>query len=189
MIIKYILRNLRKNKLRTLLVLISVILAALVIFFNLSMSDCIEKLIRLESSKTYGNYNLGISSVDGTFKSDDIDWGNFKLNEKTNILVTVLLGEDEDVYKLNSLEIDDFTSENLIQIKEGTLKINKNEVIVDEESAKDNEWEIGDNISVYLPTGELQDLKIVGIAYNKGYFAQNFSLPTLVSDINFDRET
>lgn len=189
MIIRFILRNLRKNKLRTLLVLISVILAALVIFFNLSMSDCIEELIRLESSKTYGNYNLGISSVDGTFKSDDIDWGNFKLKEKTNILVTVLLGEDEDVYKLNSLEIDDFTSKNLIQIKEGTLKINKNEVIVDEESAKDNEWEIGDNISVYLLTGELQDLKIVGIAYNKGYFAQNFSLPTLVSDINFDRET
>ena len=53
MIIKYILRNLRKNKLRTLLVLISVILAALVIFFNLSMSDCIEKLIRVEGAKTY----------------------------------------------------------------------------------------------------------------------------------------
>lgn len=133
MIIRFILRNLRKNKLRTLLILISVILAALVIFFNLSMGDCIEKLIRLESSKTYGNFNLVISSEDGIFKSDDIDWGNFKLKESTNILVTVLLGEDEDVYKLNSLKIDDFTSKNLIQVKEGTLKVNKNEVIVDEE--------------------------------------------------------
>lgn len=189
MIIKFILRNLKKSKLRTLLVLVSVILAAIVIFFNFSMGDCIEKLIRLESTKTYGNYNLGVSSVDGTFESDDINWGDSKPKEKTNILITVLVDEDENVYKLNSLKLDDFTSKNLIQMKEGTVELDKNEVVVDEESAKDNKWKIDDTISVYLPTGEIQNLKIVGIAYNKGYFAQSFSLPTLVSNIKFDRET
>lgn len=189
MIIKFILRNFRKSKLRTLLVLVSVILSAIVIFFNLSMGDCIEKLIRLESTKTYGNYNLMVTSEDEVFESEDVDWGNSEIKEKTNILVTVLMDEDENVYKLNSLTLEDFTSKNLISMKSGTVELDKNEVIVDEESAEDNDWSLDDTISVYLPTGEIQDLKIAGIAYKKGYFAQSFSLPTLVSNIKSDRAT
>lgn len=189
MIIKFILRNLRKSKLRTLLVLVSVILSAIVIFFNLSMSDSIEKLIRLESTKTYGNYNLMVTSEDEVFEAEDIDWGNLEIKEKTDILVTVLIDEYENVYRLNSLTLDDFTSQNLISMKSGTVELDKNEVIVDEESAEDNDWNIDDTISVYLPTGEIQDLKIAGIAYKKGHFAQSFSLPTLVSNIKYDRAT
>ena len=171
-----------------MLIVISVLLSSIVIFLNLAMGDCIEKLIRTESTDIYGNYNISISSDHGNFNVKDIDWRTDKPIDQTNIMVTILYSTDGSAYKLNSLDCNNFINKNLIDIKYGSSTLSRNEVIVDEESAIDNDWNIGDAISTVSTSGTTAEYKIAGIAYNKGYFAQSFSLPVLVSDISDSTE-
>lgn len=178
-LLKHILRNIRENRFRSILIIFSLAISTMVLFLNLTIKDDVAKKYTSVMQGAYQDYDISIEKNDpdgtGYFDEKDVNLSGVKTDRifclsfaygtyikgKENITVN-LFGSDRQVLKDTGLctlvkKSDDFDTKD------------NNQIIVSKKAAKRYNWKLNDEITIYTKDGE-HKLKLTGIAKSFGFF-------------------
>lgn len=143
-ILKHILRNIKKHKMRSILIFFALLVSTCVLIIDIVLPD--ELYIKIEDTyKTvYGNTDIQINTVEefdiSEMKFNDIEYNYVGINEITGLnekeKPTTILGIDIEKAKKFKLLGDDVST------------LNSNEVVISEYSAKEKKYKKGDKIKI-----------------------------------------
>lgn len=175
-LLNYILRNIRENKLRGLLILFSLMVSTFILFLNfIARDDIIYKYEDIHRS-TYGDYDLIVTkddSGDPYFRESEFEDGT-NVKEKLSAIISYgIMDDDGDLLTLQLYGInrDSYLEAGLFQIgEEDDFKIDNNkEVLISPQLSSDYDYELGDTLSIQTQVG-LREYKIGAIAEETGLF-------------------
>ena len=168
--IRYILRNIKKNIIPALLIFFSIVFSVVAVYLNFNISKDIVSLTDKTLQGSLGGYDLLVSIE----KDHEPIEQTFKLKDSNSMLYLNYKEEEETIndieshkffVKTNTQELFD---KNMISISEGSLPSNDFEVIISSAKAEIYNLSIGDML-----TFEGKTYKISAISGNLGYFEQN----------------
>lgn len=175
--IKYIIRNIWKNKLRGFLILFSLMIATLILFLNLVAKDDIIDKYKSMYEESYKGYDVIISHKETEqpfFKESDFDAKNVSINSKLTAITTFgVVDNDEDVLtiKMYGCNRKSYIDTGLFVISEGqNFDNNKDDqILISPQLAKNYGYKLGDIISIQTQVG-LKKYEIAAIAREMGLF-------------------
>ena len=173
-ILHYVLRNIKKSKLRSVIIILALMLSTVVLYSTLMVRDSItEHYIEL-SREIYKGYDLVASSDENElFKKNELDMGNVTVSDELPMAMTVGKYSDNNITCIAyQSDIEKLIADELITITDELAdwdKTGKKDVILSEDAAKKNELNLGDTIKVDFLNGE-KELRIAALAADKGLF-------------------
>lgn len=173
-ILHYVFRNLMKSKLRSIIIIISLMLSTVVLYSTLMVRDSITEYYIEQSQEVYKGYDL-VASSDGNelLKKNELALGNATVLDK--LPMTMIAGKYSDnniTYISYQADIEKLIADKLITITDkldNWDKSDKNSAILSEDAVKKNGVTLGDTIKVRFPNGE-KEFIIAALAADKGLF-------------------
>ena len=173
-ILHYVFRNLMKSKLRSIIIIISLMLSTVVLYSTLMVRDSITEYYIEQSQEVYKGYDL-VASSDGNelLKKNELALGNATVLDK--LPMTMIAGKYSDnniTYISYQADIEKLIADKLITITDKLAnwdKSDKNSAILSEDAVKKNGVTLGDTIKVRFPNGE-KEFIIAALAADKGLF-------------------
>ena len=177
-IVKHILRNIMEKKLRTVIVLLTILLATAVIFIGLSLNNIINDTYLTMLKGAYGNSNIIVtkdSDSDQPFYAPiDIDMKNIAVQEQSNIISATgesYLDGGRVKVALTGMDYNDALQMALIApIKHAdNFTLEKNNAIISQKAATDYGLDIGDQIKVSA-NGKTYNYTVGAISETNGVY-------------------
>lgn len=185
---KIVLNSIVKDKIRAILIIVSLMISATVIFLNLIISDDISLLYKNQVQRIYGEYDASISSADRAyFDSSELDFSDIRVKKTCDTLTlnAAMSGDDKRQIKVSiiSSDLDQLIRDKLISLESGPIKTADTylPIIVSKSDAKAYDWKVGDVVRVYLPDRN-KDGRIISIAKDTGLFAMTSTTCRVVVD-------
>lgn len=173
-ILHYVFRNIMKSKLRSIIIIISLMLSTVVLYSTLMVRDSITEYYIEQSQAVYKGYDLVASSDENELlKKNKLNLGNATVLDK--LPMTMIAGKYSDnniTYISYQADIEKLIADNLITITDKLAnwdKSDKNSAILSEDAVKKNGLTLGDTIKVRFPNGEKKFI-IAALAADKGLF-------------------
>lgn len=173
-ILHYVFRNIMKSKLRSIIIIISLMLSTVVLYSTLMVRDSITEYYIEQSQVVYKGYDLVASSDENELlKKNELDLGNTTVLDK--LPMTMIAGKYSDnniSYISYQADIEKLIADKLITINDKLAnwdKSDKNSAILSEDAVKKNGLTLGDTIKVRFPNGE-KEFIIAALAADKGLF-------------------
>ena len=173
-ILHYVLRNIKKSKLRSVIIILALMLSTVVLYSTLMVRDSItEHYIEL-SREIYKGYDLVASSDENELlKKNELDMGNVTVSDKLPMAMTAGKYSDNNIiYIAYQSDIEKLIADELITITDELAdwdKTGKKDVILSEDAVKKNGLKLGDTIKVDFLNGE-KEFRIAALAADKGLF-------------------
>lgn len=173
---KYIARNIKDNKLRGGLILLSLMISTFVLFLNFVVRD--DLLYKYEElhKESYHGYDLIVSYEDDEnpfFKENDFNTKDVNLNDKLSSILSFGVIDNEDLLtvKLYGCDRKSYLNSGLIAISnKDKFDINKDEqIIISPQLAKNYGFKLGDKIPIQTQIG-VKEYKIGAIGEETGLF-------------------
>lgn len=170
-ILKHILRNIKEKKMRSLIIVFSLIIVSMIATICISMKDEIGEKFTETLRSVFGKSDIIItqSDEDKNIKISDIKIEEDKVEMFSDIQSPVAIKYEDD-YKyvlLEGFEIEKALESNLLKDK-NIKNLKENEVVISKKTAETFDYNIGDIAIVYLENGSQKELKIAYIVENKG---------------------
>ncbi len=156
-ILKYILKNLKEKKLRSLLIIISLTLSVVVLTLCLTLKDNVLEKYTEFLMKTSGTSDI-LLTKDIPFEKSEIE----KFSDNYKSVPYLMFAKDKS--NIIGVNIEDLQENKMIKA-EKTSNLNSNEVIISKKIAENKNIKLNDKIKV-LDT----ELKVVEIAQTYGMF-------------------
>ncbi len=178
-LLKHIVRNIKESKLKSALIIFSIIISTMVVFLTLSIKDDLRDRYTDLLKNTYKDYDLLIQKPSSEkireFSKDDINLKN--IDSKDEFKYDISYGtydKDNEVVTIRFYELnrEDLINKKLCEFKEVSENYdykNKNQIIISEAVAKDYDFKLDEKIKVKDSQGE-KELTIAAIADNTGLY-------------------
>ena len=189
-ILKHILKNIWEKKGRSLLIILSLIIATTVFVLNLTLPDEIILKIQETLRSMFGKADVSISTVE-PFSINDLDIGEEEIDYIGLLRLEIPIKNDKQaiIYGAN---IENTKKMNMLG--EDVPHLNNNEVVINQKQADEYGYKEGDTITFSIEDKEYA-LKIVKIVGQKG-LTSNTRVPIFIANIetihtirNIDDET
>lgn len=178
MILKHILRNIKGNKIRSMIIIFSLMISTMVIFINFVIKDDISGKYESILRGKYQTFDFSISNdsseVESYFKTDTLDFSNLKIDKVLYINNTYgVMDLEEEAINIVFYGVD---RQALIDSKLCILEENNNFNVLDEEEiiigsniAEKYDLKINEKIKFDTKYGE-KEFKVGAIALNEGLY-------------------
>ncbi len=164
-ILKHVLRNIKKNKIRSLLIILALTVATTVLILNITMPN--EIVLKLEKTLrgVYGKTDLAVSTME-PFGIDDLNLNDEKIEYSGMTQTEVINNENDEPIAIFGIDIEQASKFEYIDTDIKGLV--ENEVAITEKTAEKYNHKIGDTIKVTHKDKEYE-LKVVKIIKEKGF--------------------
>jgi len=180
-IVKHILRNTMEKKLRTVIVVLTILLATAVIFIGLSLNTIINDTYKTMIQGAYGNSNIVITKdvkeENPFYTSSDVDTKSIAVEQQNDIIEATgesrLDGENVNV-ALTGVDYDQALQMELIApIKmENNFILDENSAIISQKAATEYGLSLGDSINVTVHD-QVYQIHVSAISETNGmYYAE-----------------
>lgn len=178
-ILKHILRNIKKNKIRSLLIIVALSIATAVLVIDITLPN--EIVLKYEESLRgiYGKTDIEVTTI-GSFGIEDLTLNNEKIKTTG---VSTLNTETIDNKRLSILGIDIENAKILDLIGKDVPVLNDNEVVMTKKTAQDFNYKVGNILKVSYED-KIYDLKVVKLIDEKGLSTLNIEDKILYANIN-----
>ena len=151
-VLKHILKNIWEKKGRSLLIIISLIIATTVFVLNLTMPD--ELVIKVQETlrSIYGETDIRIGTVE-PFSIDDVNVGNEKIAYVGVSELDITIGDKQAI--VFGLDID--KSVDMKMLGADIPSLNKNEVVINQKQADEYGYKVGDTIKFSVENQNSRD--------------------------------
>ncbi|WP_028307087.1 ABC transporter permease [Desulfitibacter alkalitolerans] len=181
-ILKFTLRNIKEKKLRTFLIILSVMLSAALYFGSTGLSKTIEKTYTQYLTKYYGTAEIMIYPNQNSPSAFIPDYQLNSFADELEYAVGVMHGSGvykvsrDEVLRFNILgyELDELSTMHTLVLSEqaGIEPFSGRKVIISRDTAQKYGLEIGENLALDVH-GQRIHFKIVGIAQPTGLFLED----------------
>ena len=180
LIIKHILRSIRSSGVRSLLIVCSIMVSAMVMFLNFTTnSDVVQQYKQLQRA-IYQDYDILVSSKSLYFTADDLTYPKDDINGRIDFSYFVIENsKDKDSYfKLMGVDVKSFRNDKLITLNG---ELDKDSVIISESTAQRYDIEIDDVLTWDGMDGE-HELTVTAIAEDKGILQADSTFPIIIME-------
>lgn len=176
-ILKHILKNIWEKKGRSLLIIISLIIATTVFVLNLTMPN--ELILKIQETlrSIYGETDIGIATVE-PFSINDVIIGNEKITYVGVSELDITIDDKQAI--VFGLDID--KSKDMKMLGDDIPNLNKNEVVINQKHADEHGYKVGDLIKFTIEE-QNYELKIVKIVSKKGLTSLDIEYPIFVANL------
>lgn len=176
MLLKIFLLNIKKNIGKSLLIIMTLLIAVISFYSTLQMKSILtESEISNLRSKSVGNSDYIMSKSNGWFKYSE-RLNNIHCNKITKTLnYSGIINKPDDTVKLSLIGVNpkEFKDNFYYEINEGQdLNDNSDGIIISEDTKNTLKCKVGDKIKVNI-NNEFHKIKVAGIARSEGYFSTN----------------
>jgi len=155
MIIKHIVKNMFEKKLRTFIMILTVLLSTMVLFIGLSLNDILNDTYTTMTKGTYGDGNVLVSKEmdedNPLFAADDMETDFTDIKERLDLIQAVGKREqnNEEVI-LTGVDVDQASAMNVIHPIDvpKDFQLQEHEAIISARTATENDLDIGDEVTV-----------------------------------------
>ena len=152
---KYIVRNIRKNKLRGILILLSLMISTFVLFLNFVVRDDLLYKYKELHKESYHGYDVVVSSEDSGepfFNENEFNAKGIHVNNQLSSILAFGVIDNEDLLtiKLYGCSRRSYLNSGLFSISEqDTFNINSDEqILISPQLAKNYDFKLGDTIPI-----------------------------------------
>lgn len=178
-ILKHLTRNILEKKLRTAIILFTILFSTMVLFTSLSLNTIITDTYQKLLKGSYGNADLIISKdseeTHPFYETAAIDTDGTTFESRTDIFQatgkSILDGEREKV-QLTGADYDEAEEMKLVKTIQSVqdFDLAEKEVVISQKSASEFELELEDEINVSIDDSR-HSLKVAAIGENNGIFS------------------
>jgi putative ABC transport system permease protein len=178
-LMKHIIRNIRGNKFRSALIILSLAVATMILFLNLTIQDDLMAKYTSVLRGAYQEYDLRISldkaSNEQYFKSEDVNLNDIDMNKTTEFTASygIFKAKDKNItVLLYGSNREELMNSSLFTLKEKSKDYDSNaddQIVISSKTAKSYDFALGDKVKVLTKTGE-REVRITGIAAVSGLF-------------------
>lgn len=177
MLIKHILKSIGSSFARSLLIVVSIMISAMVIFLNFVTNSDIVSQYSAAQKEIYQEYDVLVNYKEPYFEPGALKYSDKDINDAIELTYYVIEDNNENAYyKLMGTDVEALKSTGLISAKDS---IDDDSVIISSTAAEVNKIKVGDAIKFYTPAGE-KKLTITTIAENKGLLQPDSSFPIII---------
>lgn len=187
-IMKHVIKNIFEKKLRSAIVLLTILLSTLVLFIGLSLNSIINETYSSMLQGSYGNANLVVNknADDGSpfYETSELDLGELTpLNQLDLIQASgkTKLHEEEKTVSIYGLDTEMATEMDLIDVITGEVKLDHDTVIISQRAASDYSLEIGDRLEV-TRGNDTYEFVVGGVSKPDGLFHSEKGNLLLITD-------
>lgn len=183
-LLKHILRNIRENKFRSVLIILSLAISTMVLFMNLTIKDDIMTKYTSVLQGAYQNYDLDIycnnTTGIGYFNQKDIDLSGIKADHilASSFAYGYYMKDDENItVNLSGMDRQLLQDTGLLELEKKSNSFDSkddSQIVVSQKTAKKYHWKLNDTITIYAKDGK-HKLKITGIAKPAGLYLTEFN--------------
>lgn len=176
-VLKHILKNIWEKKGRSLLIIISLIIATTVFVLNLTMPN--ELVIKVQETlrSIYGETDMAMATVE-PFSINDVNVGNEKITYVGVSEIDITIGDKQAI--VFGLDID--KSVDMKMLGADIPSLNKNEVVVNQEQTDEYGYKVGDLIKFTIEN-QNHEFKIVKIVSKKGLTSLDVEYPIFIANL------
>ena len=162
-ILKHVLRNLKENKKRSIMIMLSLAIVGIFISFITSIVVMYFNLEDTIESELTGNYDYRIANKDGSevtkkqLESLKYDFDSFAYQYTYGYMV---LGDRENRAEISGINFDESYKFNIVSDEGNPIKLNDFEVVMLESAAEDYELKIGDTFTFINSKSEEYEMKL-----------------------------
>lgn len=170
-ILKHILKNIKANKLRSIIIILSLILVSAIALITITMQDEIKDKYIKTLRKVMGKTDLIIF----TDKNENINLDNFIFPEDAKYFSTLqapIATKYKDDFKyvgLIGIDIKEALDFEVLKDKD-IINLKDNELVLSKDAADFFKYKIGDNVTAFLENGEEAILRLAYIVEPEGIF-------------------
>ena len=178
-ILKHILRNIKKNKIRSLLIIVALSIATTVLVLDITLPN--EIVLKYEETLrgVYGKTDIEVSTV-MPFGIEDLTLKNENI---TTTGVSTLKTKTSDNNVMTIFGIDVENAKQLELIGKDVPVLNDNEVVMSKKTAQDFDYKVGSILKINYED-KIYELKVVKLIDEKGLSALNVEDKILYANIN-----
>ena len=176
-VLKHILKNIWEKKGRSLLIIISLIIATTVFVLNLTMPN--ELVIKIQETlrSIYGKTDMAMATAE-PFSINDVNVGN----EKITYVGVSEIDIDIDDKKAIVFGLDIDRSIDMKMLGSDIPSLNKNETVINQKQASEYGYNVGDTIK-FSVENQNYEFKIVKIVSKKGLTAIDLDCPVFIANL------
>jgi len=176
-VLKHILKNIWEKKGRSLLIVVSLIIATTVFVLNLTMPNELVLKIQETLRSIYGETDLGIATVE-PFSINDVNVGNEKITYVGVSELDININDKQAIV----FGLDTTKSVEMKMLGTDIPSLNKNEVVINQKQADEHGYKVGDLIRFNIEN-QNYELKIVKIVSKKGLNALELECPIFIANL------
>ena len=177
-ILKHILRNIKEKKARSLLIILSLVVATMVFVLNLTLPDEIIVKIQETLRSVHGKTEVAIYST-GEFSIKDVKLGDEKITYTGS--KSIIGNNENNQILIYGFDIDNAKNFNLLG--EDVCNLNNNEVVVGKKIAEKYDYKEGQELALNI--NEKQYIfKIAKIVENKGFASIDVKFPFIITNLS-----
>ena len=178
-LLKHILRNIKENKGRSILIVVALTIATIVLVLNITLPNELLLKVRETLRSIYGKTDISISTVE-PFKIEDINLGDEKINYVGYSQIE-MESEKKEAILIKGVDIEKAISLNILGEDVPILK--DNEIVVSKKVAEKSGYKHGDILKLKYNNLDYE-LKIVKIIDKKGITSIDVENDLFISNIN-----
>lgn len=158
-ILKHILKNMYEKKLRTCIILITILLSTMVVFIGLSLNDILNSTYSTMVKGAYGDGNVLITKATNEettlYRTEDFEADAASIENRVDMIQAVGMSEKdgEDVkISLTGLDLDKASEMNVIDPIEqkNNFKLTEEEALISARTASNYDLDVGDPFTVEI---------------------------------------
>lgn len=176
-VLKHILKNIWEKKGRSLLIIISLIIATTVFVLNLTMPNELVLKIQETLRAIYGETDMAMATVE-PFSINDVNVGNEKITYVGVSELDITIDDKQAI--VFGLDID--KSVDMKMLGADVPSLNKNEVVINQKQADEYGYKVGDMIKFTIEN-QNHEFKIVKIVSKKGLTSLDVEYPIFIANL------
>lgn len=189
-IIKYLLRNIFQNKLRTILIIFSILLSSSLIFSTLTIKKILEDTYYQLMVKNYGHADIVVDKNGNFFIPNDTSEINnlFAFEIKTAVVNAIYIKDANYRVSIQSHSLESLNlMHNVNYIKKDNTQFKDNNIIISDDVARKHKLDLGDKIILEINNLNVEFI-IWGISKNEGYFKSDNNIINAIVSLNIIQE-
>ncbi|WP_047983596.1 ABC transporter permease [Ornithinibacillus californiensis] len=175
-VLKHVMKNIFEKKLRSVIVILTILLSTLILFIGLSLNTIINQTYTKMLQGSYGTSNIVVtkSTDDGNpfYESKNLDVDGIELEQRLDMIQakgkTTIQDDDVNV-SLYGMDADAAEEMELLESVPGDNVLTGNEVIISQRTASEHKLEIGNSIKVVQATNTYH-FTVVAISKPNGIY-------------------
>lgn len=194
-IFKHILRNIRENKFRSILIVFSLAVSTMVMFMNLTIKDDLTNKYKSVLQGAYQDYDIEIfpksENINGQyFDKKDLDLSGINIDNDQDFAYGsgIYTYEDKNIdVGLFGCDRETFVNNKLATLVEKSSDYDAkdvNQIIISKKNADKYKIKLGDTVKVNVRGGE-DEYKVTAFAETGGYFLMEDDSFFIITDIKY----
>ncbi|MEN2467204.1 FtsX-like permease family protein [Ornithinibacillus sp. JPR2-1] len=175
-VLKHIIHNILEKRLRSAIVLLTILLSTLILFIGLSLNEIINNTYTTMLQGSYGTANVVVSkkAEDGIpfYESTKLDLSDIHIDNRLDMIQASgksVLNDEHIIVTLYGLDLQGALELQIVDILTGSQELEGNSVMISQKTSSTYDLAVGDRIDV-SSGGNSYDFTIAAISKSDGIY-------------------